>query len=225
MNTIEILKSSELISELDVLAQQKDVLYRGQPDKNFFLIPSALRQDVIQERLKKFPATGCYEQWCSSNEFRELIPPPFPKEYINSLHVGRIRELTFYTIHYNYFLAKHVHENQDKFDNKTLKMYELRPASYWESKETFFYFFQSMFNLSISRETLGGEILNYSVINEELAAYDESLPQHYDTQTAAMDFTRNPYKAIYFALKKIPKRLHIFQYMLINSYRIQKKIL
>jgi len=206
MNTVEILKSNELMSNLDVLAQQKDIIYRCQPDKGFFIIPSALRQDIIQERLRKFPATKFYEQWCSGKEFRELIPPPFPKEYIHSLHVRRIKELAFYTIHYNYFLAKHVHENQDKFDDKTLKMHELRPPSFLENRETFFYLFRYMFNLSIARETLNGDILNYSVINEEFAAYDESLPQHYDTQTAAVDFTKNPYKAIYFALKKIPSR-------------------
>lgn len=205
MNTVEILNFNELTLRLNLLDQKKGVyIYRGQPDKDFILIPSAFRQCVIDQRSRNFPAEKSYERWFSSKEFRELLPPQFRKKYENNLHVRRIKELVFYTMHYNYFFAEHVHENQDQFDDETLRMYMSRDKSFWARRETFFDLFQYIFEPSIARVTLDGNIINYSSINEELAAYDESLPQHYDTQTAAIDFTRNPYKAIYFALKNIP---------------------
>jgi len=37
-------------------------------------------------------------------------------------------------------------------------------------------------------------------ISEVLAGRDETLPQHYDVPTAALDVTKNPYIALFFAL-------------------------
>jgi hypothetical protein len=101
-------------------------------------------------------------------------------------------------------------------------MYQIRPSAYWRKKDTFLYLFGFGFDSSIGRVTLNGKVINYSSINEEMAAYDESLPQHYDTATAALDFTYNPYVDIYFALQKIPSdashfSIYVYRHLCQNS--------
>lgn len=123
---------------------------------------------------------------------------------IDSLWVSRLCNLTIYSMKYNYSLAQHVKDNPEKFDPKTIEMYEMRPPAYWETEKTFLDLFSYLLELSIGRIGLDFKILNYSKINEELAAYDETLPQHYGVSTAALDWTRNPLIAIYFAIEKIP---------------------
>lgn len=49
---------------------------------------------------------------------------------------------------------------------------------------------------------------------------DESLPQHYGIPTACLDWTYNPYIAIYFALQNIPTNathISIFAYQEIQE--------
>ncbi|HSW69143.1 MAG TPA: FRG domain-containing protein [Gammaproteobacteria bacterium] len=214
MKAREILIPDQLVNEL-LLLRDDSYIFRGQPDSKHPLLPSAFRGSVIKNRLEKFPATSYINAWSLSEEIIETILPPFPKEYIHSLHANRIKELTFYIMHYNYFLATHVQNNKKKFDAATLKMYELRPPSFWTEKETFIRLFQYGFEKSIGRITDDGKIINHSIINEEMASYDESLPQHYDTQTAALDFSINPLKALYFSTKGIPNdatHISIFAY-------------
>lgn len=214
--SIEILTAEELVEKLERLYLSKAYFFRGQPDEKFYLLPSAFRDDVIMRRLREYPASSSYQQWCMDKEFKKLIPPPLTEDYINSLHVQRMSELTFYLMHYNYFLAKHVERDPKKFDSATINMYKVRPSSYWHQRETFLYLFGFGFNLSIGRKTLDGKVINHSLINEEMAAYDESLPQHYDTQTAAIDFTYNPYIAIYFALQNISSNA---RYVSVYAYK------
>jgi hypothetical protein len=205
MEIRNISKAGELIDELEKLYRQDGWIFRGQSNSDFFLIPSAFRESVIKRRLEEFPATPLYQEWCLSKELKEKIFPPFAQDYIHTLHVQRISELTFYLMHYNYFLAQHVQKNKEKFDSATIKMYELRPILFWAEKETFLYLFEFGFTSSVGRVALDGKVISNTTINEELASYDESLSQHYDTETGALDFTNNPWVALYFALKKIPK--------------------
>lgn len=205
MKQKEILKAQELTEELEKLYRGKEYVFRGQPNEKFLLLPSAFRPDVIMKRVQEFPATPFSQAWCSGEGLKGMIHPPFPDDYWQTLHVRRLCDLTFYLMHYNYYLANHVAMYPSKFDLATRNMYEKRPSTYWQEKSTFDYLFEFIFRTSIGRETLDGAVINYSVINEEMASYDESLSQHYDTQTAALDFTFNPYVAIYFALQNIPK--------------------
>jgi len=53
----------------------------------------------------------------------------------------------------------------------------------------------------VSILSLDGTFIKIGEIHEMMTAYDVSLPQHYGATTAGLDWTRNPYIALHFALK------------------------
>jgi hypothetical protein len=199
-----VYKATVLIEELEKLYQQnKAYIFRGQPNSNFYLLPNAFRADMARRIPPGFP-TSSWTAWCNSQAIQDTVSLYLDKTHIGSVWVRRISELTFYVMQYNYSLSTYVKQYPEKFDSATLEMYQLRPPAFWEAEKTFQYLFEHGLNLSIGRITLDGQVINYSAINEELAGYDESLPQHYGIPTAALDWTYNPYIAIFFALQNIP---------------------
>ena len=120
------------------------------------------------------------------------------QEATNQIDVIRITELTKFKLIYNYFLSIHVQKYPEKFDEKTREMYEIRKPDFWLQENTFNYIFYFELNSATTLTSIKGQVTKKGEITEEIAGYDESLPQHYGTETAALDWSRNPLKALYF---------------------------
>lgn len=196
----------KILDELELLKSQ-GYIFRGQPSSDFLLIPNAFRSNSIATFSSYFPDN---QQWRYCDSLRGVVNLWVPEVSIESTWVHRIFELTVYIMQYNYLLAKYVQEHLKDFDNRTLNMYKLRNLYFWTTEKTFIYLFEYGLQSSIGRIGADGEIIQYSTINEEIAGYDDSLPQHYGVSTAAFDWTRNPYIAIYFALQNIPNEAKYF---------------
>jgi hypothetical protein len=217
----EIRTQKELLRNLEQLYDNKSYIFRGHPSSHvtFSLKPIAFREDGIKKLSEKFPMY--HPEWFYCDKVREWIRLFMGDErFISSIFVKRIYYLTIYIMKYNYSLANHVLENPEKFDSHSKKMYDLRKPNYWIDKETFLYLFHNGLNQAIGCIGFDGKILKESKLSETLAGYDESLPQHYDVPTVALDWTYNPYVALYFALQNIPKNtsyVSIYAYKEINN--------
>ncbi len=122
-------------------------------------------------------------------------------------------------MHYNYTLAKYVAKHPHKVDPITIKMYQERQANFWESEKTFLYLFGQDVSFLTGVISHDGKVLKESYINEEFSGYDEYLPQHYDILTVALDWSKDPLIAIFFAIREIPlesTHFTIYAYKQIN---------
>lgn len=199
----------KLIQKLEYLKENK-FIFRGQPSRAFFLLPNAFRGDTIRKMQKIYPSTIKYNKWRESEDLQKIIRLYFNDTKPNPLvaiNIARLHELTIYLLQYNYFIAKYISKFPEKFDSASLSTQKLRSPEFWIDEESFMYFFGFALRVSTGIILLDGSIKNSPEINEILTAYDESLPQHYSVPTAALDWTWNPYIAIFFALKDIPKNV------------------
>lgn len=221
INPIEISKPEELIFELEKLRQlNMPYIFRGQHNSEFKLIPSAFRKDVIDKRFQEYSLVSNCNDWLTREKTRDIVKL-LSKQDIDHFHIQRIYELALYIMQHNYYLANHVKNDTDNFNIATVEMYQLRPPSFWIEYRHFLDFFYYLLDRSIGRITIAdSKIINYSEINEEMASYDQSLPQHYGTETTALDLTLNPLKAIFFAIRDIPNsasHFSVFAYRELDS--------
>jgi hypothetical protein len=212
IKAIEISTTKELVVQLEELLQSnKGYVFRGQPDNRYYLTPYAFRPDKTSELAANFPAP--WQEWSQSDELREMVQPEM------RFLIPSGSKLTAYILQYNYSLACYVEKHKQKFDIKTKEMYKLRPSGFWCEKKTFMDLTGRLLLSLTGIEDLQGRVLKYSTIYEELAGYDETLPQHYSVPTAALDWTRNPYNAVYFSLQNIPadaKHISLYAFREIN---------
>lgn len=207
MNLKELLSPNNLIQQLENLKEKKYV-FRGQPNRQFFLLPNAFRVDTIRKMSCIYPSTNNYYKWRESEELQKIIElylKDNKRNHLVLMNSARLHELTLYLLQYNFFISKYVKQFEEKFDFQSRKMNHLHSPSFWTDEKTFMNFFEFALRMSTGIKLLNGEIKNNSEINEILTAHDETLPQHYGVSTAAIDWTLNPYIAIFFASKDVPK--------------------
>lgn len=198
-----------LIARLEELSHENYV-FRGQPSTFFCLIPKAFRENGIRELSENFPIRA--------HAFERLIKKKFdPSNYFIP-----IEKLTIYIMQYNYSLAQYIEKNLDKFDNKTKEIQKKRGLSYWLAAQTLYDIYWQLFISLMTIYDIKNNIIKKPSSSgcEELTGFDETLPQHYAVPTAALDWTRNLYIAIYFALENIPENtthISVYAYKEINS--------
>jgi len=217
----DILSPIDLLDRLEELNNIKSsYIFRGQPNKEFILQPKAFRKDIIRKLSDDYP-NKTLQEWGNREKVREFVKNWFLDEgYINHPCIRRLIEIDLYIMKYNYFLAKYIEQNPHKVDPNTAKMYLERGASFWTTEKTFKYLFSNEIGLLVGVISLDGRILKESYINEDFSGYDEYLPQHYDTPTVALDWSKNPHIAIFFAIREIPPdatHFSIYAYKQINS--------
>jgi len=78
---------------------------------------------------------------------------------------------------------------------------KLRDPDFWTKEESFVAHVKYIFPHLIERYFMDGTV-QYANPFEELVGVDFRLPQHYGIETSALDWTYDPYIAIYFALRK-----------------------
>lgn len=212
-----------LIGNLEDL-KNKRYIFRGQHNKNYYLQPSVFREGGIEKLSKDFP-NFLQKEWCSLEKVKKLsiIMSGFLNEKSLNRFQGNIRrvfELTIFIMKYNHKLALFVEEHRSMFDEKTRKYYEIHPSSDWTTEEALRRVFGENLDAITVLIGLDGELLKRGEVYKVLTSCEESLPQHYGVPTAALDWTYDPYKAIFFALWKMPENVEqfsIYAYKEINS--------
>jgi len=113
--------------------------------------------------------------------------------------IQRLLEYCLYLMRYNYCLNIFAKNNPDRISSKDRNAILLRDAEFWRLETTFYYLFSCYFLTIIKIFDLQNNLLQDANPPEDLAHVDETLPQHYDVSTAALDWSKDPKVAIYFA--------------------------
>ena len=213
----------QLIDEIKSLRKRGSV-FRGQPDSTFSLIPSAFRRDIIEKKYavyKNKVKPNNYKLWTQSQAYVEIAEAVFhTKEVLNCPEILKINELIFFSLAYNYSLSCFVKKWPHKFDINTIENNKKYPPEYWVKEPAFLDLFAIFLTPLRGILSTDNKILKYSEIEENIVAYDETLPQHYDTPTAALDWSRNPYIGLYYALLDASAiHVSLFAYMQIKQIK------
>ena len=107
---------------------------------------------------------------------------------------------------YNYNLYKYTNENKSYYEEEYLKHIKNRSLDDWINYDTFLKSLNQVLYLVERRDIYTDSLLNNPEIFEDIAAYDETRPQHYDIATSALDWTYNPYKALFFACRNLANK-------------------
>lgn len=214
-----------VIAQLEELTQQ-GFIFRGHESFRYTLTPNAFRDDtlirmnnefgiqdsVINEWLKHKFIMQHINQWYLLGK-RELIPSE--RQVVNKL-----LHYCLYLMRYNHSLNLFVQKNPRKVSQTDRDTILERTLEYWKSEDTFHHLFSSYFPRLIRLYHLNNTLMQDANPFENLASVDETLPQHYGTPTAALDWTFNYNIAIYFAVgeKEVAEKfLKIYALKIHNS--------
>lgn len=194
-----------VIAQLDEL-QQAGFIFRGHESFKYILMPNAFRtptllkmkrefeiQDsVIDEWFKNKFIMQSVNDWYLQNK-RKLMP-------LEQQTISRLLHYCLYLMRYNHALNIFAHKNPHRVSRKDRETILERNLEYWKSERTFQQLFSSYFPRIIKLTNLDGTTLQDANPFEDLASVDETLVQHYDPTTAALDWTLNYNIAIHFAV-------------------------
>lgn len=220
MRIVNIFNPYDLITELVAIRDKGSYIFRGQPNSKFVLQPSAFRDNEIKRFTDTYAISSCNE-WTNSESVKNIIRKWFLDEtFIYDVRIKRLIKLNLYFMHYNYYLAKYIEKNIEKIDQATIELFRERDHSFWSTEKTFIWMLEQDISLSIGIISREGKVLKESYISEESSGYDEYLPQHYGIPTVALDWSYNPFIAVFFAIQEISSRsshFSIYAYKEINN--------
>lgn len=186
--------------------QRNGFIFRGHESFKYTLTPNASRDDTLARMKCEFGIDNVIiNEWFKNKFIMEHVNTWLPGLKITpSIHQLRDRLLNYclYLMRYNHSLILFVQNNPGRVSLKDRTTILKRSLSYWKSEETFPQLFSSYFPRLIRRYHLDGILMQDANPFEDLASVDETLPQHYDIPTAALDWTFNYNVAIYFAVGK-----------------------
>ncbi|MCA0402690.1 MAG: FRG domain-containing protein [Proteobacteria bacterium] len=193
-----------IISTLEQLSLEGSV-FRGHEDFRYQLTPSAFRKHSIAQMKRDFniPPTILGE-WFNSKEIKKTIASWYSSNPIHSQHpaIHLLKEWCLYIMRYNHSLHLFVKNNPNNVSEQDAACFLLRDAEYWREETTFQQMFERYLPTIINRHSLkDGALIQRANPYEDLAAVDETLPQHYGIPTAALDWSYNFHVAIHFALR------------------------
>ncbi|HAT1884370.1 TPA: FRG domain-containing protein, partial [Legionella pneumophila] len=192
-----------IISTLEQLSLEGYV-FRGHEDFRYQLTPSAFRTHSIVQMEKDFNIhPTILDEWFNSKEIKKIIASWYSPNSVHLQHpaIYLLKEWCLYIMHYNHSLHLFVKNNPDNVSEQDAASFLLRDAEYWRQETTFQQMFERYLPTIINRRSLkDGAFIQRANPYEELAAVDETLPQHYGIPTAALDWSYNFHVAIHFAL-------------------------
>ncbi|ANN91268.1 FRG domain-containing protein [Legionella pneumophila serogroup 1] len=194
-----------IISTLEQLSLEGYV-FRGHEDFRYQLTPSAFREHSIAQMKIDFNIhPTLLDEWFNSKEIKKTIASWYSSNPIHSQHpaIYLLKEWCLYIMRYNHSLHLFVKNNPNNVSKQDAASFLLRDAEYWRQETTFQQMFERYLPTIINRHSLkDGALIQQANPYEDLAAVDETLPQHYGIPTAALDWSYNFYVAIHFALGK-----------------------
>lgn len=120
------------------MSNSKLYIFRGQPNKEFFLQPSVFRDDGKKKLLEDFPCE-LELKWHSSEEIKKIIDLLTASGWkINERPISTLFNFTFYMFQYNYKLAKYVRKHPEYIDIGTLTYFNQRPSNCWTEDKIFY---------------------------------------------------------------------------------------
>jgi hypothetical protein len=212
VRAIPIEAPAELFFYFERLRVEKQYIFRGQSNIKYKLEPYAFRKTVLQKRLEDFPVNSEeIKTWFTHDRIRASVKGWLKIDINQSQNlpwkIERIFNIYIHIMRYNYFLSEYLSGHLEKrpqiISSQDKSFLSQRPKAFWAEKETFIWIIENSFSRWIECRGLDGKILIESCPDQDLiTGMDETFPQHYDLPTAALDWTYNPYKALYFALGK-----------------------
>ncbi len=191
------------ISQLESL-REDGFIFRGHEDFKYELIPSVFRPEKQKQMIKQFAIEEVkIAQWPRSKAIIEVIDQWAPGvRAIPEAHqtIQRLIAFCLYLMRFNFSLNIFAQNNRHRIPKKDCDSILIRDAEYWRQEKTFYDMFSRYFPTIVKRYDLKNNLFQDATPYEDLAGTDESLPQHYGTPTAALDWSRNPNVAIHFAI-------------------------
>lgn len=194
-----------IIASLQELQSTGNYIFRGQKCFNFKLIPRAFREDDISAMTKAFGVDNrTKNSWFHSQKVKDCIDAHAPGARKNKhaiTIINRLLNFCFYLMILNHSAYIFASSNITMISDKDKEMLQLKTPSHWKDPETFHHLFSGYFPRILEIYDLNNLLIQKAQPPEDLIGIDETFPQHYGAITAALDWTRNPLIAIYFALE------------------------
>lgn len=180
--------------------QKLGYIFRGHANAIWRPLSSIFRSDGQKKLTEEFPIQNNIIDWYFSEEIKEIVRLWAKIRIENTIPSGlrRIFDLYSFIMKYNYSLNKFILENPDSEDEN--KSYI--PQRDWGNEETFINFVENGLQNWLAIYNLDGSLRSRGVPFEDLTILEEAFPQHYGFKTTALDFSKNPLKALHFALDK-----------------------
>lgn len=212
------------MSELDCLMQEllkkqeQSFVFRGHASAQWHLQPKFFRNEEIKKSWINYALTeeDIQEAWFENETTLSTLNSFFgytvnlTKATFKGYHIiykGKLiplrRLLSSYVdlMKYNYNLSRYTSDNRNYYTSEYLEKEVIKygPPEFWTKFDTFLFLLQELSRIIECRDAKSGKLLNNPVISDDLTVYDETRPQHYNVATSALDWTHNPYIALYFA--------------------------
>ena len=195
---------NRLIEKVSKLEQSKKYIFRGGTHAKHLLIPKAFRPDIIRDISNQFPHSKfVINEWISEII---AIQESQLKASLSLQYIERIKRICFLLItnlRYNHAIYKAYEERgfpKNCNDEKLTNIFTRGQEGHWSEKSTFFDYFDRFCMLAFPPQFLDGKSMHESYIMEDVTGLDESYPQHYDFNTSALDWSMDPFKALFFTL-------------------------
>lgn len=170
----------------------------------FTLMPGAFREKEIKKYSTLFPHSEIDTQKWILKVVDDI--KKHPSTELASVHpfdIERICQLLIKNLQYNYVLYERYHSQKfpiDHTDEKLLSIFECGHNGHWAKEKTFQNYFHQFYLSLVPLCSLDGKVVKQSFVFEDITGVDETYPQHYGMQTAALDWTYDPYIALFFTI-------------------------
>jgi hypothetical protein len=219
LNYLETIKTKRELDCLirDLLSKKKDgFVFRGHASPKWKLKPKFFRDEEI---LKSWDCYGLSTEDIEKNWFENektlsalglclgggswLTKANYQDIQIiykgKSIPLKRLLWSYIDIMKYNHNLCQCVSDKRHCYTGEYLENIKSRPTETWKSFDTFLSLLSEIIYIIERRDINSEKLLNNPKISNDLTGYDETLPQHYNAVTSALDWTKTPYIALYFA--------------------------
>lgn len=200
-----VCNAQQFIDKLQELHKEGNFLFRGVPDARFHLEPGAFRKTEIKKYAQQFLPEVTIKGWFSKvvkniegNSNKALASTP-------RLFLFQLCRLLIQILQYNHAIYTRYNSDKDNFikncnDKRLINIFNFGDDSHWSKEKTFIDFFDRSCLSIIPLFSPDGKLIKKSSTDEDITGLDESYPQHYGMHTSALDWTYNPYKALFFTI-------------------------